>query len=211
MPTGSTLALFLAAALLLLIVPGPSVLYIVARSIEQGRRAGLVSAVGVGAGALVHVAAATVGLSALLVSSALAFAVVKYAGAAYLVFLGLRTLLARDEARAKVGPAPRRLRRVFSQAVVVEVLNPKVALFFFAFLPQFIDPARGTVAGQTLLLGGLFVLLGICSDGLYALAAGTAGTWLKGSTRFGRVRRYATGGVYLGLGLTTAVASGDRP
>jgi threonine/homoserine/homoserine lactone efflux protein len=208
---GSTVALFVTAALALLLVPGPAVLYIVARGIHQGRAAALVSVVGVHVGSLVHVAAATLGLSALIVSSALAFSLVKYLGAAYLIILGARTLLARQAADPADVPAPMSLARVFSQGVVVNVLNPKTALFFFAFLPQFVDPARGSVAVQTLLFGCLFVVLGIGSDGLYALLAGSVGRWLRQSARFPRLQRWFTGGVYVGLGVTTAVVgSGNR-
>jgi threonine/homoserine/homoserine lactone efflux protein len=206
MPAWSTVALFLLAALALLLTPGPAVLFIVARSIEQGRRGGLVSALGAGVGSLVHVAAATLGVSALLVSSALAFSAVRYAGAAYLIYLGLRTLLTREERQELAAPAPRKLARLFSQGLLVNLLNPKTALFFFAFLPQFADPARGAVAGQIFALGCLFVALGICTDSLYALLAGTAGRWLGGSRQFQRGQRYVTGGVYLGLGVMTAFA-----
>jgi threonine/homoserine/homoserine lactone efflux protein len=208
MPDASTLAVFVVAALALLVVPGPAVLYIVARGIDQGRRAGLVSALGVQVGSLVHVAAATLGLSALLVSSAVAFSLVKYAGAAYLIVLGVRTLARREASRpvAAPAPAPAPLARVFAQGVLVNVLNPKTALFFFAFLPQFVDPARGAVAGQTLLFGCLLVALGVVSDGLYAVLAGSVGGWLKGNARFLRRQRYVVGGVYIGLGVTTALA-----
>lgn len=211
MPAGSTVVLFVTAALALLLVPGPAVLYIVARGIHQGRAAGLVSVVGVHVGSLVHVAAATLGLSALILSSALAFSVVKYLGAAYLIYLGVRTLLARPAADPAVAPASMRLSRVFSQGVVVNLLNPKTALFFFAFLPQFVDPARGSVAVQTLGFGCLFLALGICSDSMYALLAGSVGRWFRRSARFPRIQRWFTGSVYIGLGVTTAlVGSGNR-
>jgi len=210
MPEPSTLAVFAVAAVALLVTPGPAVLYIVARSVEQGRWAGVVSALGVHVGTLVHVAAAALGLSALLVSSALAFAVVKYLGAVYLVYLGVRRLLARD-ARAESGAAPpRSLRRLFAQGIVVNILNPKTALFFLAFLPQFVDAARGEVGLQILVLGMIFVALGVVSDGLYAIAAGTAGGWLKRDGRVLRAERYVTGGVFVGLGLTAAFAGHGR-
>lgn len=165
---------------------------------------------GVGVGSLFHVAAATLGVSALLVSSALAFTVVKYIGAAYLIYLGVRTLLAREEFRRTVVFEPKKLIRVFYQGVVVNLFNPKVALFFFAFLPQFVDPARGAVAGQILFFGCLFVVMGICSDGLYAFLAGTMGGWLRGSVRFLRTQRYFTGSVYIALGVSTALAGSDE-
>ncbi|NJO85225.1 MAG: LysE family translocator, partial [Blastochloris sp.] len=185
----STLFIFLGASLALLLTPGPAVLYIVARSVEQGRRAGVVSALGVGLGTLGHVLAATLGLSALLVSSVLAFTFVQYAGALYLIYLGVQKL--REPPRAADASAtPRqRMGAIFRQGVVVNLLNPKTALFFFAFLPHFVDPAAGSVALQILLLGGLFVALGMLSDSLYALLAGTLGQWLKSSPWFAHTQR----------------------
>ena len=210
MPEPSTLAVFVLAAVALLVTPGPAVLYIVTRSVEQGRWAGLVSALGVHVGTLVHVAAAALGLSALLVSSALAFDIVKYLGALYLMYLGIRRLLTSDAAAAASAAAPRSLRRLFAQGIVVNILNPKTALFFLAFLPQFADPARGQLGLQILGLGLIFVALGVVSDGLYAVLAGTAGGWLKQGGRFLRVERYVTGGVFVGLGLTAAFAGNGR-
>jgi threonine/homoserine/homoserine lactone efflux protein len=209
MPDPATIAVFMLAAGALLVIPGPAVLYIVARGIDQGRRAALVSALGVGTGTLGHVAAATLGLSALLVSSATAFSAVKYAGAAYLVFLGLRTLMSREEAPQVVEAAPQRLSRIYAQGVVVNLLNPKTALFFLAFLPQFVDPARGSVAGQTLFFGCLMAAMGICSDGSYALLSGTVGGRLKSNPGFLRAQRYFAGSVYLALGAVAAL-SGSR-
>src|SRR5581483_2126472 len=143
MPTATTIALFLVAGLGLVLIPGPNIIYIVTRSVDQGRRAGLVSALGVEMATLVHVTAAAFGLSALLLSSALAFSVVKYVGAAYLIYLGIRTLLTRDQHQETVVVEPKSLSHIFFQGVLVNLLNPKTALFFFAFLPQFVDPARG--------------------------------------------------------------------
>ena len=196
------------AAVALLAIPGPAVLFIVAQSIAHGRRAGLVSVLGIHAGSLVHVAAAAIGLSSLLVSSAEAFAAVKYAGAAYLVWLGVRRLLGRDRANLEVG-SELQPGRLFRQAFVVNVLNPKTALFFFAFLPQFVEPSAGSVALQTVTFGLVFILLGLVTDGLWALAAGAAGGWLKGNTAFLRAERLASGAVLVGLGVATAV-SGSR-
>jgi threonine/homoserine/homoserine lactone efflux protein len=207
-PDASTLGLFVAAALALLLVPGPAVLYIVARSIDQGRVAGLVSVLGVHLGSLVHVAAAAIGLSSLLVSSAVAFSVIKYAGAAYLIYLGVRALLSREEP-TEVEVQPARLRTLLRQGAVVNILNPKTALFFLAFLPQFVDPDAGHVALQLSFLGLVFVALGLVTDGLYALAAGTAGEWLRSSRIYTGARRWVSGTVFIGLGLATAL-SGSR-
>ena len=207
-PDAATLGVFVAAALALLLVPGPAVLYIVARSIDQGRSAGLVSVLGVHLGSLVHVAAAAVGLSSLLVSSAVAFSFVKYAGAAYLLYLGVRALIAREEpVDVELRPAP--LRTLLRQGAVVNVLNPKTALFFLAFLPQFVDPDARYVAAQLVFFGLVFVALGLVTDGLYALAAGTAGGWLRSSRFFAGARRWVSGTVFIGLGLVTAL-SGSR-
>jgi threonine/homoserine/homoserine lactone efflux protein len=210
LPDAGTLALFAAAAVALLVIPGPAVLYIVAQSIEHGRGAGLVSMLGVQVGGLVHVAAAALGLSALLVRSAVAFDVVRYAGAAYLIFLGLRKLLRRERFETTGERPPRRLDRLFAQGIVVNVLNPKTALFFFAFLPQFADVSKGSVGLQIALLGVLFILIAVVSDGMYALAAGTAAGWLRGSPRFLRAERWISGTVLLGLGVTTALSAPQR-
>ena len=200
------LALFATAALALLLVPGPAVLYVVTRSIHQGKRAGLVSVLGIHLGTLVHITAATAGLSALLVSSASAFTAVKLAGAAYLIGLGLWTLLSRTPDADVVLGVERRLRRVFVQGVVVNVLNPKTALFFLAFLPQFVDPHRGHATLQIALLGLTFAALGLVTDSLWAIGAGAAGDVLRRSRRFARVQRYVSGSVFVGLGVVTALA-----
>jgi threonine/homoserine/homoserine lactone efflux protein len=191
--------------------PGPAVLYIVARSVEQGRIAGLASVCGITTGTLVHVLAAALGLSALLASSALAFAIVKYAGAGYLIYIGVRRILSRlDTPVAQAKQPARSLGRVYRDGFVVNLLNPKTALFFLAFLPQFVDPSRGEVVFQIAFLGLLFALMGLASDGLYALAAGTAGRWVKRNSHFLRWDRYVTGGVFIGLGVTAAFAGNGR-
>jgi threonine/homoserine/homoserine lactone efflux protein len=212
-PDATTYGLFVAASLALTLVPGPAVLYVVARSVEGGRPAGLVSVLGIGAGGFVHVAFAALGLSALLVSSAAAFAVVKWLGVAYLIYLGIGRFLARDEedAAPTVGNEP--LARVFSQGVIVNVLNPKTALFFLAFLPQFVDPSRGAVTAQIALLGTTFVVIALCTDGLYALLSGTAADWLRRrneSPGFRRAGRYLSGSIYLALGAATAISGSGK-
>jgi len=210
-PDPASLGVFAAAAIALLLTPGPAVLYIVARSVEQGRVAGLASVCGIFTGTLAHVLAATLGLSALLASSALAFAAVKYAGAAYLVYIGARRILGPSDAPAARAALPRRaLSRLYRDGFVVNLLNPKTALFFLAFLPQFVDPARGAVAFQVAFLGLLFAFMGLVSDSLYALAAGTAGQWFKRNARALRFERYVTGGVFIGLGAAAALAGAVR-
>jgi len=201
----SRLSLFISVTLLLVFMPGPNTLYIITRSIQQGRRAGIVSSLGVQVGSLLHIAAAALGLSALLLSSALAFNVVKYAGAAYLIYLGVKTLLTKVKVEPTQAVQKASLSRVFYQGVVVNLLNPKTALFFLAFLPQFIDPARGRVAVQTILLGSILVLLGTLSDTVYALVAGGVGNWLRENLKFLRAQRYFAGSVYIGLGAMTAL------
>ena len=210
LPPARDLLLFVTAAAILLITPGPAVFYIVARSIEQGRRAGLVSACGMATGALMQILAAVLGLSAVLASSAIAYSLVKYAGAAYLVYLGVRRFMDRDGAdAAQVDAAALSLRRVYAQAVVVEALNPKSAIFFLAFLPQFVNPARGSVTVQLLALGLIFIAMGLISDSLYAITTGSAAGTLRRSRTYLRAQRYVSGTVYMALGVTTAV-TGSR-
>ncbi len=210
-PSAASIGLFAVAATLLLLTPGPAVLYIVARSVEQGRIAGLASAFGITTGTLVHVLASTLGLSALLASSTLAFAVVKYAGAGYLIYMGVRRILKRTDTSASPLELPRRsMARLYRDGFIVNLLNPKTALFFLAFLPQFVDPSRGAVPFQIAFLGLLFTLMGLTSDGLYALVAGTAGVWVKRQSRYLDWERYVTGSVFIGLGVTAALVGGGR-
>jgi threonine/homoserine/homoserine lactone efflux protein len=205
-----TLLVFALASAALVALPGPAVVYIVTRSVQQGRRAGVASVLGIEAGALVHVAAAAIGLSTVLASSALAFAVVKYAGAAYLIGLGIWTLLAgRGHAKRALG-GDVRLRNVFWQGVLVNALNPKVALFFLAFLPQFVGPEAAHPALQIALLGLVFVAIALVLDLGWALAAGAAGMLLRRSIRFLRGQRYLSGGVYVALGVATALAGRSK-
>ncbi|MFZ1412351.1 MAG: LysE family translocator [Micropruina sp.] len=197
-----SLIAFCVAALAIIVLPGPAVLYIVARSLHQGRLAGVVSATGVAVGGMVHVLAAVLGVSALVMSSALGFAVVKYVGAGYLIYLGLRTLLTREAAAGVGEVAIQPLRTVFWQGVMVNILNPKTALFFLAFLPQFVDRS-GSVPAQTLFLGVIFLLMAWVSDILYGLLAGTIGVRLRGPG-VARTQRYVAGGIYLTLGVVAA-------
>ena len=203
MPSAETYGLFVLAALLLLVIPGPAVLYIVSRSLDQGRAAGLASVAGVSTGTLIQVFFAVVGLSSLVLASAVAFDVVKYAGAAYLLFLGVKRLLSRSHGVISHEREPRTLRRLYTQGVVVNTLNPKTALFIFALLPQFVDVEAGHVWLQVLVLGLTLCLLGLVSDGLYAVLAGLIGDRLRAD----RVQRWFAGTVLIGLGIASAAVS----
>jgi threonine/homoserine/homoserine lactone efflux protein len=209
MPDRGAFLVFALASLALAIVPGPAVLYIVAQSVQGGRRAGVVSALGVSTGGMVHVAAAVIGLSAVLAASATAFTIVKIAGAVYLVWLGIRTLLSRDDSIAGRRAEPT-MARTYRQGVIVNVLNPKTALFFLAFLPQFVDQSAGRVGLQMLFLGLVFVALAIVSDGAWVLIAGTASERLRGHAGFLKAQRYVSGSVFVGLGVATALTGSHR-
>ena len=210
MPDLDTLTLFAAASALLIVMPGPAVIYIVARSVEHGRDAGLMSVLGVEVASLTHGLAATIGLSALLASSATAFGIVKYAGAAYLIYLGLRALTNSGE-QPEAAEEPRRTsaRSLFLWGYLVGLLNPKTALFFLAFLPQFVDPTQGAVALQIMILSAVFTGIAVISDGAYALLGGAAGRRLRAIWRQRGISR-ASGCIYIGLGITAALSHG-RP
>ena len=197
---------FVLTALVVLLIPGPGVLYVVTRSLLQGRRAGLISVLGLSAGALIHVAAATAGLSAILLTSATAFGIVKALGAFYLIYLGLRMLLAGHTISDIKPPKPDSLYRVFADGVMISVLNPKIAVFFLAFLPQFIVPDQGKISHQFLLLGLLYVALAICTDGSYALFASSFRRLFNRRLVMGALPKYASGLIYLGLGVSLAFA-----
>ena len=209
MPSPEVFAAFAGASLALLIVPGPSVLYIVTRSMDQGRSAGLVSVLGIHTGTIVHVVAAALGLSAILASSAVSFQVVKYAGAAYLIWLGVKALRERHQEASEGRDRERSLGRIYAQGVVVNVLNPKTALFFLAFLPQFVVVGE-PVTAQVLVLGLTFILLGFVSDGSYALASARVARTLAARRRPGAARRWLPGLTLIGLGVAAAV-TGRRP
>jgi threonine/homoserine/homoserine lactone efflux protein len=207
MPTTATLIVFSGAALLLLLIPGPAVLYIVARGASQGRRAGLVSVAGINIGTLVHIGAAVLGLSALIVASATTFTAIKLAGAAYLIHLGVTALLRRGSRNGLRPEEPLRSeRRIFVDGIVLNILNPKTAVFFLAFVPQFVDVDAGNTTTQLIALGITFILLGLVTDSVYALAAGWIGTRLRTSPSASRRSETAAGVTYIGLGLTTALS-----
>ena len=206
----SQLFFFMGAALALLLIPGPAVLYITARSASQGRVAGLVSVLAIESANFVQAGAATLGLSAILLSSALAFDVVKYLGAAYLIYLGIRKLWTTDDGTEDEAIKQESLSRIYWQGFAVNILNPKTALFFFAFLPQFVDPAKGNVTGQTLLLGIIFVGMALITDSIFALVTSSLAGKLNGNKRFQKGQRYFAGLVYVGLGITTALTGSKK-
>jgi threonine/homoserine/homoserine lactone efflux protein len=206
----SKLYFFIAATLALLLVPGPAVLYITARSANQGRVAGLVSVLAIETANFLQAVAAALGLSAILLSSALAFDIVKYLGAAYLIYLGIRKLLTRDNAAENEEVQSESLSRIYWQGFFVNLLNPKTALFYFAFLPQFVNPEKGNVTAQTLMLGAIFVGLAFITDSIYALLASSLAGQLKGNKHFQKGQRYFAGWVYIGLGITTALTGSKK-
>jgi len=205
-----TYAVFLATAMVLLAIPGPAVLYVVTRSIEMGRAGGVSSVAGITTGTVVHVTLATAGLSSLILASTVAFDAVKYVGAAYLVFLGIRRLVTRKEETLDGDRAPRTRRRAYTQGIVVNLTNPKTIVFVFAFLPQFVDVNAGHVWLQVLVLGFSFAGLGFLSDSAYALAAGTVADRLRGSRGIARFERWFGGSVLVGLGVAAALWSPGR-
>jgi threonine/homoserine/homoserine lactone efflux protein len=210
-PSPSTFLLFALASLVLVAIPGPAVIYIATRSIGQGRRVGVASALGIEVGTMFHITLAAVGLSALIRSSTLAFDTVKYLGVGYLALLGIRSMLRDDPLELEGSRAGATPRRAFAEGVLVNVLNPKIALFFVAFLPQFIDPSRGSTTLQILVLGLVFIAIAVTLDTSWALAAGTLGAWLRARPAFARRQRYITGSVYLALGAVAALTgSGHR-
>lgn len=210
--SSDTLLAFSLATLALLLLPGPAVMYIVTRSATQGRRAGFVSVAGIHVGTVVHVVAAMIGLSAIIAASATAFTAVKLAGAAYLIWLGIDAIRSARAGRSielPSGPESRPLDRVFWDGVVLNILNPKTAMFFLAFVPQFVDASSATPVLDVALLGGVFIVLGLVSDGAYAFVGGWVGERLRRSPRLQRSKDFVAGGAYLGLGAVTAL-TGNR-
>lgn len=204
------LSLFIGSTIVLLITPGPSVLYIVARSIDQGRAAGLVSVAGVQTASLLHTIAGACGISALLMASATVFTIVKYLGAVYLIYLGVRKLLSREQFQPSETINPKKLTSIFYEGVVVNLLNPKTALFFLAFFPQFINPSNGSVALQFIVLGLMFTLMALISDSLYALLASSFRHWFTNNPFALKSQHYVTGGLYIFLGAATAMLDSNK-
>ena len=209
MPGIAPIAVFIVAALALNISPGPDMLYVISRSLEQGRKAGIISALGIGAGTLMHTFVTAIGLSAILLSVPIAFEFVRYAGAAYLVYLGLRMLLERNSGKATTeyssSKSTRSLRSIFQQGVTTNVLNPKVALFFLAFLPQFVDQSKGTVAFQIILLGLLFDTSGTSVNVIVATLAGHVSDSLRKRSGFARFQKLLPASILIALGLLVAL------
>lgn len=211
MPETSQMVLFVLAASLLIAVPGPAVFYIVARSVSEGRWVGLASVLGVALGAMGHVSAAVLGVSAVVMASAHGFTALKLVGAAYLIYLGIRALRRGDSMFISDAGAPGRgVFRAFADGALVNLFNPKTALFFLAFLPQFVDPARGSVVFQMSLLGLIFVIIGIISDGIYALVADLVAARLGRSPGARRWLGHSSGIVYLCLGVLTLFSGRGR-
>jgi len=205
-PDLNAIVTFAIASLALLLIPGPAVIYVLNRSVSDGREVGLAAVAGLELGNLVHVIAASVGLSAILATSATAFNVVKWLGAGYLIFVGLRTLATKPMMIANVSTSVSR-RRSFFQGIVVNTLNPKVALFFLSYLPQFIAPKNGAAWSQALILGIIFVIIGSLTDGTYALTASALRNVLVSGRTLPFVQRYVAGSVFIGLGLMATRAS----
>lgn len=197
---------FFSAAFAINISPGPDVVYIVSNTLAQGRRIGFASSFGVCAGALVHVLAAAVGISAILVTSATAFTIVKWAGAGYLIYLGIKTLASAGQAFALKSDKFPRLSffLAFRRGMMIDILNPKVAVFFMAFLPQFVDPALGFVPAQLVLLGVLVIAVAIMVEAVYVLGSSSLTTSLRRNPGIGRWLDRLLGGVLIGLGLRLA-------
>jgi threonine/homoserine/homoserine lactone efflux protein len=206
----SSIIIFLLAALGLLVVPGPAVIYIVTRSVAQGRKAGIASVLGIELASLCHSVAAAFGLSAILLASSLAFGLVKYLGAAYLVYLGVKTIFSKGNLRRIERDDSPKLIHLFRKGFLVNLLNPKTALFFYAFLPQFADPVRGSIIVQILMLGAMFVLLATITDSTYALVTSGVGSLVMKSPRFQRVQKYVTGGIYIALGVAAAATGSGK-
>ena len=206
----ASLVVFIAATIALLLLPGPTVLYIVTRSLEQGRVAGFASTLGTGLANIVHVTCAALGLSVLLMQSALAFNFIKYLGAAYLIYLGVRTLMRKAQTIDIQNIQLMKHSQIFTQGFIVNLLNPKTALFFLSFLPQFVNPARGSVVLQIIILGLIFTSLAIVSDTLLVLIAGTARHFLTGNLIMARLQKYFAGTIYISLGISTALSGNGR-
>ncbi|SMD38095.1 Threonine/homoserine/homoserine lactone efflux protein [Reichenbachiella faecimaris] len=206
-PSPENILLFITAATILIVVPGPAVLYIMMKSMEQGYKAGLVSVLGVGLGAMIHVIAAAVGISALLVASATAFSILKYGGAIYLIYLGIKKLTDKVTPIVSIQAEKKSLSKIFYEGIIVNTLSPKSAIFFFAFLPQFINADRGGTTSQILFLGLVFLVIAFVSDMCYVLLSGKIVKYFKSSIRFINIQKYLSATIYITLGLLTLMVN----
>jgi threonine/homoserine/homoserine lactone efflux protein len=198
-------ALFIAASWALILAPGPDMLYVITRGATYGRKAGIVSAVGVICGILVHTTAAALGITLIFQASALAFRVVKYLGAIYLIYLGVKAWQDKSAFSLQASTSSVSSQSLFWQGVISNVLNPKIAVFFLAFLPQFVDQGSGQIALQMLILGATFASFGLCFLVMVGYFAGTVGTWLARSPQYTNSLRWLTGGILISLGLRLAL------
>jgi threonine/homoserine/homoserine lactone efflux protein len=206
MPTLTNIFLLLTATVLICIIPGPDMLYIIARSTSQGRLAGVLSCVGITTGGLLQTSAVALGLSGLFLVVPIAYDIIKYAGAAYLVYLGIRTLLSREEFIADSPGEKTSLMKTFLQGTFTTLLNPKVAFFYLAFLPQFVDKSQANIPFQLLVLGLTFNITGLVVDSSIALLASLLGIWLRRHGGAAKIIRWLTGGVFIGLGVRLALS-----
>ncbi|WP_050183216.1 LysE family translocator [Domibacillus robiginosus] len=201
----STLLTFTAVVIGLFLVPGPAVLLTAARTVQNGRKAGVITGLGLATGDLIHTIFAAVGLSAILMTSASAFNMVKWAGALYLFYMGIRAIFAKASQTEMAKASAASAGRIYSQAILAEVLNPKTALFFLAFLPQFVDPTRGASIVQFMTLGFIFVLLGVVYTTLIAITVGPISRWIKRFSWLNQGGNKMIGAIYISLGLKVAL------
>ena len=201
----TTIFVFSISSILLALTPGPDMLYIAARSVAQGRSAGIVSALGVHSGLLIHTIAAALGISALIEASAVAFNLIRFAGAAYLIYLGIQAFMSKSEPLEVKPVAQKTMKEIFYQGLITNLLNPKVILFFLAFLPQFIDPTKGNASTQLILLGILLVVVSLPVDIAVGLLGGVLGKWMKSNKGMQRSGKWITGSVFISLGIGTAI------
>jgi threonine/homoserine/homoserine lactone efflux protein len=199
----AVLLAFFAAATAIILAPGPAQALVISRSLSEGKRSGIMTAIGLNIGTIVHAAAAALGLSAILATSAVAFALIKYIGAAYLIYLGIKEL--RSHTPQLAAESNISTRQALNKAILTGILNPKIALFFLAFLPQFIDPQHGSVLLQFLMLGFLLAIMDIIYESFLAIAADVLSARLLGSERFALWRQRFTGVILIGLGIRLAL------
>ncbi|MFE8697534.1 LysE family translocator [Cytobacillus sp. FJAT-53684] len=207
MLTLSTLSAFVIIVFGLFLIPGPAVLLIATRTAQSGRKAGIIAGLGIATGDIIHTLFAAIGLSAILMTSSLAFTIVKIVGAVYLIYLGIRAILEKPADPQLPNHSPKKTSNTYSQAILIEVLNPKTALFFLAFLPQFVHPEQGSSFLQFLILGFIFVLLGVLYTTFVAMSVQLLGRFVKRMSWIGRWSNKMVGVIYIGLGLKVAIQS----